>query len=257
MCLPPIVSTVLDLAPKPKNGGKFNLVYLGTATFDKDEPFHAQTHAYQDLSNVNVIKLDVSEPPLIKEEEESTDTSPVPTQESIRSTLMSAQIVLVSGGNTLYAVNRWKELGIDTILQELIDSSTEVGPVLCGGSAGAICWFNSGHSDSMDPTTMRVVDLSLSNEEKQSWDYIRYVMNADRMVLLSYDSYRQSFLCVAPVWKALSTCLLSAYHITIAHKAMAFLDPKTRMRCCCATPITLASESTKMLPLWFRTAKQR
>ena len=27
------------------------------------------------------------------------------------------------------------------------------GKVLTGGSAGAICWFDGGHSDSMDPET--------------------------------------------------------------------------------------------------------
>ena len=30
-------------------------------------------------------------------------------------------------------------------------AAMERGAVLCGGSAGAICWFDGGHSDSMDP----------------------------------------------------------------------------------------------------------
>lgn len=31
----------------------------------------------------------------------------------------------------------------------------ESGAVLTGGSAGAICWFDGGHSDSMDPATYK------------------------------------------------------------------------------------------------------
>jgi len=27
--------------------------------------------------------------------------------------------------------------------------------VIAGGSAGAICWFDGGHSDSMDPCTYK------------------------------------------------------------------------------------------------------
>ena len=29
------------------------------------------------------------------------------------------------------------------------------GTIIAGGSAGAICWFDGGHSDSMDPSTYK------------------------------------------------------------------------------------------------------
>ncbi len=56
-----------------------------------------------------------------------------------------ADIVYVGGGNTLMMMRRWRRLGVDTLLRAAFDR----GAVLCGVSAGAICWFEHGHSDSM------------------------------------------------------------------------------------------------------------
>ena len=56
-----------------------------------------------------------------------------------------ADIIYVGGGNTLKMMRRWRRLGVDSLLREAYAR----GAVLCGVSAGAICWFDSGHSDSM------------------------------------------------------------------------------------------------------------
>jgi len=45
----------------------------------------------------------------------------------------------------------WRRFGVD----ELLKSAYEKGTVLSGISAGAICWFDSGHSDSMSFTNPR------------------------------------------------------------------------------------------------------
>jgi len=50
-----------------------------------------------------------------------------------------------AGGNTLKMMRLWRRLGIDHLLK----SAYAKGTVLCGISAGSICWFDSGHSDSM------------------------------------------------------------------------------------------------------------
>jgi dipeptidase E len=163
MCLPPILDAVLALIPSKES--EFRLVYLGTATYDKDEPFQAQTSAYQQLPNCRVIKLDVSE---------AVDT--ILTESELRSTILSADVIMVSGGNTQYAINRWKTLKIDAMIQQAIETNNP-SPVLCGGSAGAICWFDCGHSDSMDPTTFLYVDPNLTEEQKKDWEYIRYEHN--------------------------------------------------------------------------------
>ena len=54
----------------------------------------------------------------------------------------NSDIILVSGGNTLYAVDRWVYLGLD----ELLKGAAYQGKVMAGGSAGAICWFDGGVS---------------------------------------------------------------------------------------------------------------
>lgn len=56
-----------------------------------------------------------------------------------------ADIVYVGGGNTLMMMRRWRHLGVDRLLR----AAFEHGAVMCGVSAGAICWFERGHSDSM------------------------------------------------------------------------------------------------------------
>jgi len=62
----------------------------------------------------------------------------------IRKRILAADIVYVGGGNTLMMMNRWKKLGVDKALKE----AHRQGKVLCGTSAGAICWFRQGNSDS-------------------------------------------------------------------------------------------------------------
>ncbi|WP_092105160.1 Type 1 glutamine amidotransferase-like domain-containing protein [Pontibacter chinhatensis] len=59
-------------------------------------------------------------------------------------TLLQMDAILVTGGNTLNAVALWKAHGIDVILRK----AWEKGVVLSGPSAGAICWFEEGLSDS-------------------------------------------------------------------------------------------------------------
>jgi dipeptidase E len=167
MCEPLIVQAVMEMVHPHPNNEQFEnitklveLVYLGTASYDAEQAFINQTHAYSALPNCTVTRLNVSD-----------RASTVPTEAEIRQTLGKADIILSSGGNTLYAVTRWKKLGIDKILHELVLSKHP--PIFCGGSAGAIVWFEHGHSDSMDPTTLLHVDPDLTEEEKKDWKYIR------------------------------------------------------------------------------------
>jgi dipeptidase E len=63
----------------------------------------------------------------------------------ITAKIRSADIIYVGGGNTLLMMRVWRRLGVDKLLK----SAYESGTVLSGISAGSICWFDSGHSDSM------------------------------------------------------------------------------------------------------------
>ncbi|MDD9953469.1 MAG: peptidase E [Candidatus Woesearchaeota archaeon] len=79
-----------------------------------------------------------------------------PTKKEMREKILGADIIYVGGGNTLKMMRRWRFLGVDKLLKK----AGKNGAVLCGSSAGAICWFEYGHSDSM----------SYYNEKK--WQYI-------------------------------------------------------------------------------------
>jgi dipeptidase E len=67
-----------------------------------------------------------------------------PTAEHIQEKIDHADIIYVGGGNTLRMMNLWRKLGVDLLLQQ----AWNAGKVLCGTSAGSICWFKSGNSDS-------------------------------------------------------------------------------------------------------------
>ncbi len=66
------------------------------------------------------------------------------SKEKIRKEIMSADIIYVGGGNTFKMMKIWKKFGVDKILKQ----AHEKGVVLSGLSAGAICWFKHGNSDS-------------------------------------------------------------------------------------------------------------
>jgi peptidase E len=56
-------------------------------------------------------------------------------------------VIVVGGGNTANMLAIWRLHGFDRILRE----AWEHGTVLCGGSAGAICWFEASVTDSFGP----------------------------------------------------------------------------------------------------------
>ena len=58
--------------------------------------------------------------------------------------LLSADGIVCSGGNTLNQQAIWKAQGIDVVLKEAWDR----GIVLGGASAGSLCWFEEGTTDS-------------------------------------------------------------------------------------------------------------
>jgi peptidase E len=59
----------------------------------------------------------------------------------------SMDILYVGGGNTANMLAIWREHGVDIILRKAWQS----GKILCGISAGSICWFEYGITDSYGP----------------------------------------------------------------------------------------------------------
>ncbi len=66
---------------------------------------------------------------------------------NIEDVLLSQDIIYVGGGNTKSMLALWQAVGIDKILKK----AYEKGIILCGVSAGAICWFEECVTDSVWP----------------------------------------------------------------------------------------------------------
>jgi peptidase E len=62
----------------------------------------------------------------------------------LRSFLLNQDVIYVGGGNTKTLLAVWRDWGVTEILREAWES----GVVLTGVSAGAICWFEQGLTDS-------------------------------------------------------------------------------------------------------------
>lgn len=59
--------------------------------------------------------------------------------------LLSQDVIYVGGGNTKNMLAIWRAWGLDEVLR----TAWERGIVLCGISAGALCWFDAGSTDSV------------------------------------------------------------------------------------------------------------
>jgi dipeptidase E len=67
--------------------------------------------------------------------------------EGLRELTLQQDLILVGGGNTANMLAIWRVHGFDDILRE----AYEQGILLAGSSAGMICWFEAGVTDSFGP----------------------------------------------------------------------------------------------------------
>ena len=65
----------------------------------------------------------------------------------LREHVLAQDAIFVSGGNTANLLAIWRTHGFDEIIRE----AWEQGIVLAGSSAGMICWFEAGVTDSFGP----------------------------------------------------------------------------------------------------------
>jgi len=105
------------------------LLYLNTAS--AHDP-RQSLRAFQGLSRVAQVEL--------------VEFFPWPP-ERLRELTLEQDIVMVGGGNTANMLAIWRVYGFDEILRE----AYERGVVLAGSSAGMICWFEAGVTDSFGP----------------------------------------------------------------------------------------------------------
>jgi peptidase E len=76
-----------------------------------------------------------------------------PNQKTCEETLLGMDAIIVGGGSTLNMLAIWKAQGIDTVLKKAYDR----GIILAGGSAGSLCWFTGGYTDSR-PKELTIID---------------------------------------------------------------------------------------------------
>ena len=106
------------------------ICYLPTASADRES---RNLQWYQDCAPLNV------EPHV--QASFITSYRMIQTFEEV---LLSMDAIVVSGGNTLNQQVIWKAHGIDEVLRKAWDE----GIVLGGASAGSLCWFDEGTTDS-------------------------------------------------------------------------------------------------------------
>jgi peptidase E len=106
-----------------------NLLFVPTAVGDEDSSIAMVYEAWTPLAQMSVLRV-----------------FPWPP-ENLRELILSQDAINVSGGNTANMLAIWKVHGIDTLLRE----AWENGVVLFGASAGMICWFEHGITDSFGP----------------------------------------------------------------------------------------------------------
>lgn len=110
-----------------------------------------------------------------------------------------ADIIYVGGGNTRMMMETWAKLGIDNLVRKAFLKGT----ILTGISAGSICWFSSGLSDSekfnneksWDPIWVQglgLIDIEHSpHYDSEGWrghGVVRHVSKTGRKVLTLDDN---------------------------------------------------------------------
>ncbi|HVL32343.1 MAG TPA: peptidase E [Actinomycetota bacterium] len=120
-----LVEYVLDVANKPRA----KVCFIHTATGDAS---HILVNAYNRFPAARTERAHLA---LFDR-----------TVADIRSLLLAQDVIWVGGGNTANMLAVWRVHGVDAVLREAWES----GIVLAGGSAGSLCWFECGTTDSFD-----------------------------------------------------------------------------------------------------------
>ena len=112
-----------------KQSGKENpkICFIGTASGDADG-YIERFYQFFKQERCEPSHLSLFKPPV----------------RDIESFLLEKDILYVGGGNTKNLLALWKEWGLDNMLKKAWDQ----GIVLAGISAGSLCWFEDGVTDS-------------------------------------------------------------------------------------------------------------
>jgi peptidase E len=105
------------------------LLIVPTATAERDDHVAAYLERFAHNADPSVLR-----------------TFPWPPAD-LRARILEQDAIWVGGGNTANMLAIWRVHGIDRVLHEAWES----GVLLFGASAGMICWFEAGVTDSFGP----------------------------------------------------------------------------------------------------------
>ena len=104
---------------------------------------------------------------------------------NLRPHILDQDIIYVGGGNTKSMLAVWKEWGLDIILKEAYENNI----IMSGVSAGAICWFKKGITDSWKDNQATIDCLGFVegiccphyDEEPERIPYVKEILEANEI----------------------------------------------------------------------------
>ena len=138
-------TTFIDYMASLTGKERPRLCYLPTASADRES---GMVRWFENCAPLNVV-------PFVQESFIASYT----TQQSWEEIFLSMDGIVVSGGNTLNQQAIWRAQGIDQVLRDAWDR----GILLGGASAGSLCWFEEGTTDSRPKELTKVECLGFLN----------------------------------------------------------------------------------------------
>ncbi len=104
-------------------------------------------------------------------------------RETMRAKFERADFLYVGGGDTVFMLESWKRSGLIDLIREVYERET----LICGLSAGAICWFEEMYSDSVVEGKYEMYPALGWVKGKISPHYNERMLDFDKIVL--YNKY--------------------------------------------------------------------
>ncbi|NLU67987.1 peptidase E [Streptomyces sp. HNM0574] len=120
------------------HGRKPRVMYVGTAAGDAEHVASRMAEA------ARVAGFDLTPLHLF----------PMPNLEDVAGTVLEQDVVWVMGGSAANLLAVWRVHGLDRVFRR----AWEAGVVLAGVSAGSLCWFRGGPTDSFGPELRPLTD---------------------------------------------------------------------------------------------------
>ncbi|MGW0998451.1 Type 1 glutamine amidotransferase-like domain-containing protein [Streptomyces sp. NPDC002523] len=120
------------------HGRRPRILYVGTAVGDAEVPAARMAEAAR-VAGFDLMPLQLF---------------PMPNVEDVEGTVLDHDVVWVMGGSVANLLAVWRVHGLDDILRR----AWQAGVVLAGVSAGSLCWFQGGATDSFGPRLRPVTD---------------------------------------------------------------------------------------------------